>query len=335
MSKTQFRTSPNNRVVSTFKTKADVEAMVKEIQAAGFKNDGHTIGIHHGEEGMDFIDPEGSRHGFFARLTRARQRLGSWEASMLEQVEAALNSNQYVASVLTDSSQKQRMFIRDIMKKYTSQTIYYQGNYSIEILQKACTNEDNPLSEQVMLIRPFDIKVEETPSFLRSWQQETEQLKQQQGLIQGRLHQSIQKDPRFRFVNMARWVSPTAFSALFGEVDTPHLYQLAVEQVGHETEYQDHVIIINLMKVAMREVGSFAEYWSQISESVAQQAGFISATLYQAIDPAARFQFVNYAQWCSIEAHAKFRQQLAVTPDTVTTHSGIYQVALVSKGVHS
>lgn len=330
MSKTEFRASPVYRVVSTLTTKADVDAMVKELQAVGFKNDGNMIGIHHGESGKDFIDPDGSRHGFFARLTRARQRLGSWEASMLEQVDEALNAGQYVTSVLTDDSQQQRTLIRDIMKKYANRTIYYHGYYSMEILYQPQNVTNSQFSGQVMQIKPLEIKLEEAPDLLRNWQQQTEQTRQHPGFIQARLHQSIQEDPQFRFVDMARWGSAKAFSSAFGTVDKAYLYQQVVEQVGHEAEYQTHVIIINFMAVAAEAVDSLVGQWSQISETVAQTEGFISATLYQAVDPENQFQFVNYAQWDSAEAHRKFRQQLTAISDKVTIHSGMYQAALVS-----
>ena len=326
MTKSQFRATPDYRVVSTFETQDNVNALRDELQTAGFKDDGNAIGVHHGDTGKQFIDPDGSRHGFFARLYRAVQRLPSWEASMLEQVEDALNNNHYVVSVLTDGSPQQRLKVRDIMQKHTQQRIYYRGLYSMEILREATDVTGNQWSQQVVQIEPFAIDLAAAPDFLSKWQQEARQAREHQGLIQARLNQSVQEGSQFRFVNMARWASTAAF---IGE-GNQNLYRQVVEQVGYETDYQDHVYVINFMEIDPDEADTLAERWSEISSSVAQMDGFVWATLYRAVDPNAPYQFVNYAQWDSAEAHRLFAQQMAEPPAGVTIHSGLYRVALTS-----
>ncbi len=326
MSKTKFRSTPDYRVVSTFAKKEDVDALLAELQAAGYKNDGDQIGVHHGEQGKDFIDPDGSRHGLFARLSRMVQRLPSWEASMLEQVEDALNSGQYVASVLTDGGQKQRKQIGAIMGKHTNQRIYYRGNYSMEIIREATDVTNNKWSQQVVNIEPFEIALADAPDFLGKWQQDAKRAYKEQGLIQAALNQSVEENPQFRYVNIGRWSSDAAFT---GEGEQ-FLYRQAVEQVGYETTQQEHVYVINFMEVSADQADAFVEKWPEMSLPIAEMDGFIWATLYRAVDPNSRFQFVNYAQWHSAESHKEFVDQLVSPPAGVTIHSGIYRIALVS-----
>ena len=96
---TSFKLLPMNRVVSAFETREDAETTIAALVEAGFDKD--AIGLHHGEEGEDFIDPDGSKHGFLTRLTRQYQRLSGPEARLLEMAEDVLNAGHYLLSVHT------------------------------------------------------------------------------------------------------------------------------------------------------------------------------------------------------------------------------------------
>ena len=157
MEKAPLGSKPDFRVVGTFQSGGVVEALLADLQSAGFAADGHVIGVHHGEQGKKFIDPSGSQHGILGRIVRATQRLGSWESSMFEQVEEALNAGHYVVSVLTDDSEHQRLTVREIMQQYTDQAIYYRGQYSMEILRRAgeskvVSNKEEQVREPKVLL---------------------------------------------------------------------------------------------------------------------------------------------------------------------------------------
>ena len=130
---TSFKLLPTNRVVSAFETREDTDTALATLLEAGFSED--AVGFHHGEEGKAFIDADGSRHGFLARVTRQYQRFSGPEASLLDMAEAALNAGHYLVSVLTDGSEMQQAKAREAMAPHTNHTIFFCGRFTIEILK--------------------------------------------------------------------------------------------------------------------------------------------------------------------------------------------------------
>jgi heme-degrading monooxygenase HmoA len=63
----------------------------------------------------------------------------------------------------------------------------------------------------VILINPFEVPEHDDERFLRGWDQARVVLAQQRGYLGTRLHRSV-GPADFRFVNVARWSSPLAFS---------------------------------------------------------------------------------------------------------------------------
>jgi heme oxygenase (mycobilin-producing) len=63
----------------------------------------------------------------------------------------------------------------------------------------------------VILIDPFEVPAGDDEGFLAGWERAREQLATQRGYLGTRLHRSLAA-ASFRFVNIARWSSPLAFS---------------------------------------------------------------------------------------------------------------------------
>jgi heme-degrading monooxygenase HmoA len=66
--------------------------------------------------------------------------------------------------------------------------------------------------EGVLLINPFDVPDGEDERFLGAWERAREVLAAQPGYQGTRLHRALAPLAHFRFVNVARWSSPLAFS---------------------------------------------------------------------------------------------------------------------------
>lgn len=129
----EFRLLPTNRVVSAVKTQEEIDVVKSALLEAGF--DEEKIVTAHGEEGKDFVDPDGSRHGFLAHLTRQFQRTSGPEADLLDQAEEALDAGHYLISVLTDGSELEQVQARNAMSPHTHYAIFYCGKLTIYVLE--------------------------------------------------------------------------------------------------------------------------------------------------------------------------------------------------------
>ncbi|MCP4417364.1 MAG: hypothetical protein GY805_12135 [Chloroflexi bacterium] len=126
---------PVNKVVTVLETKETADNAITVLMAAGFaEND---IYLHHGEQGQQYIDADGSRHGFLAKLVRVYQRLQGIEKRMLDDAEAGLNAGHYLIGVQTDGSEEQQIKGRDALAAFTDQHIYFCGRFTITILEFA------------------------------------------------------------------------------------------------------------------------------------------------------------------------------------------------------
>ena len=129
----RFHLLPYNRVVSAFESQVEVDAVLAALAEVNFSRD--KIAVHHGEEGLNFIDPDGSKHGFLTQLIRAYERLdGSSEAKLLNQAEDALKAGHYVMSVWTGGSGAEQKTVQNIMKPHTDYYIFYCARFTIRIL---------------------------------------------------------------------------------------------------------------------------------------------------------------------------------------------------------
>jgi len=91
------------------------------------------------------------------------------------------------------------------------------------------------------LINPFEVPVGKEDEFVERWNQAAQYLRQRDGFISTRLHQSLDPHAPFRFVNVAVWesaeqfqqaMSTSKFQALAGEMSFsshPALYRVIGE----------------------------------------------------------------------------------------------------------
>ena len=67
--------------------------------------------------------------------------------------------------------------------------------------------------QTVILINPFEVPAGREEEFLKAWQEAAEQLRHATGFVSTRLHESLDPQAKFRFVNVAEWESPQHFQA--------------------------------------------------------------------------------------------------------------------------
>ena len=77
--------------------------------------------------------------------------------------------------------------------------------------------------DHVTLINPFEVPVGREDEFVQRWNQAADYLRQQEGFISTRLHQSLDPQAAFRFVNVAVWESAEHFQRA---LSTPEFQEL-------------------------------------------------------------------------------------------------------------
>ncbi len=89
----------------------------------------------------------------------------------------------------------------------------------------------------VTLINSFEVPEGKEEDFVQRWNQAADYLRQQEGFISTRLHQSLDPQAAFRFVNVAVWESAEHFQRALG---TPEFQELAQSMPfsGHPALYR-------------------------------------------------------------------------------------------------
>jgi len=65
----------------------------------------------------------------------------------------------------------------------------------------------------VVLINIFQVAPAQEEAFVAAWKEARDHLTQQDGYVSTKLHESLQADARFRFVNVAQWKSAQQYQA--------------------------------------------------------------------------------------------------------------------------
>jgi heme oxygenase (mycobilin-producing) len=65
----------------------------------------------------------------------------------------------------------------------------------------------------LVLINPFEVPQGQEETFLKGWHEAARVLRQAPGFLSTRLHESLDPQAKFRFVNVAEWESPQHFQA--------------------------------------------------------------------------------------------------------------------------
>ena len=89
----------------------------------------------------------------------------------------------------------------------------------------------------VTLINPFEVPAGKEEDFVQRWKRAADYLRQQEGFVSTRLHQSLDPQAAFRFVNLAVWESAEHFQRALG---TPEFQELArgMPFSGHPALYR-------------------------------------------------------------------------------------------------
>lgn len=127
-----FETYPTNRVVAMIDSKKEADATVSDLLNAGF--DDRMIDESVGKEGLLFLDPDGTEHGFINKMIRKWQVLAQGEENKyLNRVRDNLTHGHAVVSVpaLTEAA---RAKASDIMHQHSASDIRYYGNLYVENL---------------------------------------------------------------------------------------------------------------------------------------------------------------------------------------------------------
>lgn len=67
--------------------------------------------------------------------------------------------------------------------------------------------------QTVILINAFEVPEGQEEQFLKAWHETAEHLRHAPGFRSTRLHESLDPQAKFRFVNVAEWESPQHFQA--------------------------------------------------------------------------------------------------------------------------
>jgi heme oxygenase (mycobilin-producing) len=78
----------------------------------------------------------------------------------------------------------------------------------------------------VTLINPFEVPAGNEDEFVERWKQAAAYLRQREGFVSTRLHQSLDPHAPFRFINVAVWESAEHFQQA---MSTPEFQELAGE----------------------------------------------------------------------------------------------------------
>ena len=73
--------------------------------------------------------------------------------------------------------------------------------------------------KSVTLINLFSVPQEIEAEFLQSWHKTAEQMKQQPGFIDTKLHRNLEADGKYQFINVAHWESKEAFETARSNVE--------------------------------------------------------------------------------------------------------------------
>lgn len=123
-----------NRVAGIISEQASLDALVAELTEAGYDGEG-VIQVHHGEKGIETIDPEGIHHGGRLRFIRGVQKLfGGADEKVISSAQRALEEGKYAVSVLTDGSDAQRVEAGRIFKANGAMDVFFKGSGVIEFL---------------------------------------------------------------------------------------------------------------------------------------------------------------------------------------------------------
>ena len=127
-----FYAYPTHRVVAVVDTKSEADEVVNDLISAGF--DDTQIDESVGTDGLDFLDPDGTKHGLMAKLIRKWQHLAQGEEhAYLERVKKNLKMGHAIVSVPTLNKVAKEK-VANILHAHHAKSIRYYGRLHVEHL---------------------------------------------------------------------------------------------------------------------------------------------------------------------------------------------------------
>ncbi len=135
MSATSFMFEPPTHLVCcAVDSKATVDTLVADLTAAG-SGEEESIHVLHGEEALQWIDPDGLYHGRLAHLMRVFQKFTtSVDERLLNAIKEDLSQGHYLVGVMINGSDEQRGEVHTIMKHHGGSRIFYSGVGAIHLM---------------------------------------------------------------------------------------------------------------------------------------------------------------------------------------------------------
>jgi hypothetical protein len=124
--------TPHDRVTGIIDERDKLESVVKALQAEGFPED--AVGVVLGEEGLEEIDPDGSRHGLIGRFVRTLQQFGHEGEEYREAAEELEKGHVLVGVTVTQEEEKNRA--ADTLRAQGARRLRYWGRLGVEELSK-------------------------------------------------------------------------------------------------------------------------------------------------------------------------------------------------------
>jgi heme-degrading monooxygenase HmoA len=131
------------------------------------------------------------------------------------------------------------------------------------------------------LIVPFEVAPADDDAFLAAWRGAS-----------GTLHRALRGDAHFRFVAIGGSEAPPL----------PYPSHPARYDVVHEdgpVGDAGGTVLVNAFEVAPGEDEAFLAGWDAARRTLVDQRGYLGTRLHRALEPGARFRFVNVARWSS------------------------------------
>jgi hypothetical protein len=123
---TAFQYYPFNCVVGFIADEAQADQAVLALREAGFK--GQSVGILHGEHGVQVLDRSGKGHGVMGRTLRALQNISDTETALLRRSEWELQNGRFLFRVRTNGSREVMQEVRTILRGFGGYFItFYHG----------------------------------------------------------------------------------------------------------------------------------------------------------------------------------------------------------------
>ena len=127
-----FTSHPRDNVTAVIDDMADLVAVVRSLNAAGF-SDEH-VSVFTGREGLAKLDLRGEAHGFLAEFIRSVESMTTEEQANSREIEEGLRKSEFFITVKTDGSEEQKTRVGNTLEAHNARGLRYYGSWTVEHL---------------------------------------------------------------------------------------------------------------------------------------------------------------------------------------------------------